>query len=116
MKSKTFITGISDFHALNTSILKLTYVKGNPEIKFCRDQNFNNDLFQVDLENGLRSLTEETCISFEGFFFLRTLDYHPPLKNKILRVPENFLTSKAFRKTLMMRFRMKNLYLKNTTY
>ena len=72
MKSKTFITGISDFHALNTSILKLTYVKGNPEIKFCRDQNFNNDLFQVDLENGLRSLTEETCISFEGFFFENT--------------------------------------------
>ena len=37
--------------------MKLTYIKGNPEIKFYRDyKNLNNDLFQVDLENGLRNL------------------------------------------------------------
>ena len=27
MKSRNFITGISDFHALTTSIMKLTYAK-----------------------------------------------------------------------------------------
>ena len=37
--------------------MKLTYIKGNPEIKFYRDyKNFNNGLFQVNLENGLRNL------------------------------------------------------------
>ena len=37
MKSRAFVTGISDFHELTASIMKLTYVKGNPKIKFCRD-------------------------------------------------------------------------------
>ena len=38
--------GISDFHAFTTSIMKLTYVKGNTKIKFYRDyKNFDNDLF-----------------------------------------------------------------------
>ena len=61
MKSRNLITGISDFHALTTSIMKLTYAKGNPEIRFYRDyKNFNNDSFQVDLENGLRILTDLT--------------------------------------------------------
>ena len=51
MKSRTFITGISDFYALTIGIMKLTYTKGNPKIRFCRDyKNFDNDLFQVDLE------------------------------------------------------------------
>ena len=43
----SFITGISDFHALTTSIMKLTKgnnTKGNPKIKFYRDyKNFEND-------------------------------------------------------------------------
>ena len=50
--------GISDFHALTTSILKLTYVKGNPKIKFYKYYKiFDKYLFQVDLENGSRNLT-----------------------------------------------------------
>ena len=37
MKSRTFIRSMSDFHALITSTMKLTYVKGNTKIKFYRD-------------------------------------------------------------------------------
>ena len=115
MKSRTFITGISDFHALTTSIMKLTYTKGNPKIKFYRDyKNFDNDLFKVDLENSLRNLTDLTYTSFEKVF-LRTLDCHAPIKKKILRANENSFMSKALRKAIMMRSRMKNLYLKNKT-
>ena len=85
VKSRTFITGISDFHALTTSIIKLTYTKGNPKIKFYIDlKNFDNDLFKVDLENGLRNLTDLTYTSSEEAF-LRTLDCHAPIKKKILR-------------------------------
>ena len=115
MKSRTFITGISDFHALTTSIMKLTYTKGNPNIKFYRVyKNFDNDLFKVDLENSLRNLTDVTYTSFEKVF-LRTLDCHAPIKKKILRANENSFMSKALRKAIMMRSRMKNLYLKNKT-
>ena len=37
MKSRSFITGISDFHAFTTSIMKLICVKYNPKIKFYED-------------------------------------------------------------------------------
>ena len=39
MKSRTFIMGILDFHALTTSIMKLSYTKGNPKIKFIEITN-----------------------------------------------------------------------------
>ena len=85
MKSRTLITGVSDFHALTTSIMKLTYTKSNPKIEFYRDyKNFDNDFFQVDLENGSGNLTGLTCTSLEEAF-LRTLDCHAPIKKKILR-------------------------------
>ena len=115
MRSRTFITGISDFHALTASIMKLTYIKGNPKIKFYRDyKNADNDLFQVDLENGLRNLTDLTYTSFQEVF-LRTLIYHAPIKKKVLRANENSFMSKVLRKAIMMPSRMKNLYLKNKT-
>ena len=115
MKSRTFTTDISDFHALTTSIMKLIYTKGNPKIKFYRVyKNFDNDLFKVDLENSLRNLTDVTYTSFEKVF-LRTLDCHAPIKKKILRANENSFMSKALRKAIMMCSRMKKLHLKNKT-
>ena len=53
--------------------MKLTYTKGNPKIKFYRDyKNFDNDLFRVDLENGLRNLADLIYTSFEEVFFENT--------------------------------------------
>ena len=115
MKSRTFITGISDFHALTTSIMKLTYVKGNPKTKFCRDyKNFDNDLLKVDLDNGLKNPTDSTCSSFEELF-LRVLDCNAPMKKETLQTNENFFICKALRKAVLLRSRMKNFYLKNKT-
>ena len=95
MKCRSFIKGLSNFHAFATSIVKLTYVTGNPKIKFYGDYKiYYNDFFQVDLENGLRNLTHLTYTSFEEVF-LRTLDYHAPMKKKILRANENSFMSKA---------------------
>ena len=44
MQTNTFITGISDFHALTTSIMKMTFIKGNPKVKFYRNyKNFEKE-------------------------------------------------------------------------
>ena len=113
MKSRYFITGISDFHSHTTSIMKLTYTKSNPKIKFYRDyKNFENDLFKVDLEKSLRNLTDLTYTSFEKIF-LRKLDCSCSDKKKeILRANENSFMSKPLHKAILMRSRMKNLCLK----
>ena len=80
--------------------MKLTYVKGNPKIKLCRDyKKFDNDLFKVDIENGFRNLTNLTYTSLEEIF-LKTLGYCVSIKNKILQTNENTFMSKAFRKAI----------------
>ena len=91
----------------------MTNVKGNPKIKFYRDyKDFNNDLFQFDLEGGLRNLTDSIYTSFEEVF-LRTVDYHAPIKKKILGANENLYIIKDLCKAIMLRSRMKKLNLKN---
>ena len=63
-----------------------------------------NDLLQVNLENGLRNLTYSAYTKFQEDF-LRTLDYHAPLKKKILRANVNSFMSKPLRKAIMLRSR-----------
>ena len=70
MKSRTLMTAISIFSTLSTSIMKLIYVKSNPKIKLYRGYKiWNNDSFQLNLESGLKNLTDLTYTSFEEVFF-----------------------------------------------
>ena len=109
---RIFITGTSNCNALTTSILKLSYVKDNPKIKLYRDhQNFDNDLFKVNLENGLRNLTDSTYTKF-----LETLDYHAPIKKKNLWANENSFMNKPLRKALMLRSRESTIDLNRSNY
>ena len=111
-KSRTFIIALLDFHALTTSIMKFMLIfKGNPKIKFYRDyENFDEDLFQFGLASGLKNLSDSTYASF-GELFLRAIDYHAPIKKKVLRANKNFFMSKALCKVIMLHSRMKNLHL-----
>ena len=52
-------------------------------------------MFQFDLENGWRNLTDPANARFEEVF-LRALDYHAPRKKKTLWANENSSISKAF--------------------
>ena len=82
MKSKTFITGISDFHALTTSIMKQTYTKGSPKTKYYRNyKNLNQEQFDIDLNLHLSNHPNLTYKIFEDIF-LRTLDKHAPIKKR----------------------------------
>ena len=70
MKSKTFITGISDFHALTTTIMKQTYTKGSTKTKLYRDYKyFNQENFDKELSLNLNELTCLTYKNFEDTFF-----------------------------------------------
>ena len=71
-------------------------------------------MFQFDLENGWRNLTDPGNVRFEEEF-LRARDYHAPIKKKTLWTNENSSISKALSKTTLLHSRMKKLYLKNTT-
>ena len=113
MKTSTFETGISDFHALITSIMKMTYTKGNPNIKLYRDyKHFNNVNFEEEIHSKFRDIPNITYDIFEETY-LKVLDNHAPIKKKILRSNENPFMTKALRKAIMVRSKLKKKFLKN---
>ena len=86
MKTSTFETGISDFHALITSIMKMTYTKGNPNIKLYRDyKHFNNVNFEEEIHSKFRDTPNITYDIFEETY-LKVLDKHAPIKKKNLTI------------------------------
>ena len=112
MKTNTFITGISDFHALTTSIMKMPFIKGNPKVNFYRNyKNFEKEKFEEEL---FSKLNNESDLDYDKFeeIFIKVLDYHAPVKKKILRSNENPFMTKSLRKAIMKRSQLKNKFIK----
>ena len=52
--TNVFETGLSDFHKLTTTVLKMHFPKKKPNIVVHRDfKKFRNDLFRLELDNEL---------------------------------------------------------------
>ena len=95
----TVETGLSDFHKLIVTILKLPFPKQKPNIQTFRDyKRFKNDLFRLEHDYELSKL--DVCnLEFEHFFniFNKVLNKHASMKKKPGRIAtsslEQFLSS-----------------------
>ena len=78
-------TGISDFHKMVLTVLKVFYKKQKPKIiKYRKYNNFNNDMFREDLNNELLNVhlnNAELSEFTETFMFL--FDKHASKNKKI---------------------------------
>ena len=100
---------------LTTTILKKSITKGNPKNILHRDYKiFDQKKFEDQLRPQLASIKTVDYSQFQEIF-LKTLDAIAPIKEKILRFNHNLLMSKAFRKAIMVRSKLKNKYNKNRT-
>ena len=80
-------TGLSDFHKLTFTVLKMFYVKQKPRIIKYKDyKNFNNITFRMDLLKEL-SLSKLEKGDFDEFKFIvnNLLESHAPMKEKYIR-------------------------------
>ena len=114
MKSSAYESGLSDFHKLTTTILRKSITKGNPKNILYRDYKI---LDQKKFEDQLRSqLASIITIDYSQFheIFLKTLDAIAPIKKKILGFNHNPFMSKALRKAIMVRSKLKNKHNKQT--
>ena len=104
--SNTFETGISDHHKLVSTILKSGSFKGTPKIKIYRSyKKFELENFNRILKDKLEKLTNHSYTEFEKVF-LKELNKPTPLKKKILRHGNAFMT-KELRKEIMLRSKLK---------
>ena len=83
--TKTFFTGLSDFHKLVTTTLKISIPKNKPlQINYRNYKHFNNDSFNEDLKLAFNNTDIQACEEFEAIF-VNLLEHDAPLKKKILR-------------------------------
>ena len=110
----TVETGLSDFHKLVVTVLKLYFPKQKPNIQTFRDcKRFQNDLFRSELDYELSKL--DVCnLELEHFLniFIEILNKHAPIKKKYLRANQGESMSKELNKAIMTRSRLCNKYLK----
>ena len=99
----TVETGLSDFHKLVVTVLKLYFLKQKPNIQTFRDyKRFQNDLFRSELDYELSKL--DVCnLEFEHFLniFIEILNKHVPINKKYLRANQGEFMSKELNKAIM---------------
>ena len=110
-------TGISDFHKMVVTVMKTHYKKQKAKTiqyrnyKHFHEQSFNFELnsefLKIDINNAeLKELNE---------FFLKVLDKHAPRKQKYIRANNSNYITRALRKEIMHRSRLRNKFLRERT-
>jgi len=84
--SNVYETGLSDFHKLTVTVLKMSYQKLKPIIISYRDyKNYNNDEFRKDLMENIYPNCSHLSEEIFEKTFLHILNLHAPLKHKYIR-------------------------------
>ena len=110
-------TGLSDFHKMNITVLKMFFSKQKHETVFFRNYkkfvNFafrealNRELLKYDLSNIDYDTSQEIIVSLLNIF--------ESLKKKYLRANHESFVTKELRKAIMQRTKPRNIYIKQRT-
>ena len=115
--SSVFETGLSDFHKLTLTVLKVFHAKHKPKIIQYRDFNhFDNASFRTDLLQEL-SIQNVHPGEFEKFKYIssKVLNTHAPIKEKHVRCNQSPFMNKQLRKSIMARTHLLNKYSKDNS-
>ena len=105
-------SGLSDFHKMSVTVMKIYYQKQSPKIINYRNyKGFSNQVFRDELIEHL-SHQEVTLDELQNRS-LNILNKHAPLKKKFVRANHNSFMTKTITKAIMRRSRLRNKYLKN---
>ena len=115
MKSSAYESGLSDFHKLTTTILRKSITRGNPRNILYRDYKvLDQKKFEDQLRSQFASIKAADYSQLDESS-LKRLNGIVPIKKKILHFYDNPFMSKALRKAIMFRSKLKNKYKANRT-
>ena len=104
-------TGLSDFHKMNITVLKMFFSKQKHETVFFRNnKKFDNSVFREALNRELLKY-DLNNIKYDTFqeIIVSLLNVYAPLKKKYLRSNHASFETKELRKAIMLRTRLKHL-------
>ena len=113
--SMTIETGLSDFHKMTVTVLKSYCKKQDPfTINYRNYNKFNEGVFREELLRQLEVLDIDT-VTHDQFkvTFMTTLNWHAPMKKKIVRGNSAPFMNKTLSKAFMHRSKLKNKFNKN---
>ena len=115
--SQVIETGLSNFHKMNITVLKTFFSKQKHENVFFRNyKKFDNSAFREALNRELLKYKLNN-IEYDTFqeIIVSLLNVYAPLKKKYLRANHASFVTKELRKAIMLRTRLRNIYLKQRT-
>ena len=108
----TCANGLSDFHKMVLTTLKIKFIKAKPkEVTYRNYKSFDFETFKDDLKRVLTSDTDDYEL-FESKF-LSILNLHAPLKKKIIRANHAPYMTKYLKKAMMRRHQLATKYTKS---
>ena len=113
----TIETGLSDFHKLIITVLKVKHEKVPPKVIHYRDhKNFDLSKFFEKLQLKPSNL-DMRSLDFGSLkiCFMELLNKIAPLKNKFLRANHSNFVTKEVSKAIMLRTKLRNKFLKKKT-
>ena len=115
--SLTIETGISDFHKVVITVIKVFYKKRKPKIiQYWSYKNFDNHVFQRELNSELLKINLNNAeLSEFTEIFLTILDKYAPKKQKFIIANNSNFVTKNLRKAIMERSKLRNKYLRERT-
>ena len=115
--SRVYETGLSGFHKLKLTVLKVFHAKLKLKIIQYRDFNhFDSASFRADLLQDL-SLQNVQPLDFEKFKCIssKILNIHSPIKEEHVRCNQSAFMNKELRKIIMTRTHIPNKYRKDNS-
>ena len=113
--SVTVESGLSDFHKMTLTVMKVFYKKQKPNIVTYRNyKHFSNEAFMLDVKNSIIQMTSEnTDLEFDR---LKTaldeaIQRHAPIKKRYVRANQAPFINKKINKEIMKRSRLRNKFL-----
>ena len=115
--SGTYETGLSDFHKLTYTVLKIHYSKQQHKVlKYRCYKKIDPDVFRSDLLKELSSINLKND-EFDKFKYLvfKGLEAHAPVKEKYIRYNQGPFMTNDLRKAIMNRSRLLNKFKKDNS-
>ena len=114
----TLETGLSDFHKMTLSVLKITYNKLIPKIIKYRDfSRFSSEVFRTELESIFSVTSNSNVENLQNSVnkINDILDKQAPVKQKPIRGNQMPFMNRSLRKAIMTRSRLRNRFIRSKT-
>ena len=113
--SVTVETGLSDFHKMTLTVMKVFYKKQKTNIVTYRNyKHFSIEEFMFDVKNSIIQMTSErNNLKFDRFKTAldKAIQRHAPIKKRYVRANQAPIINKKINKEIMKRSRLRNKFL-----